>query len=582
MRLVATPARRPPARTLVEVEHLGRCPLALASACCAAAVLVVFAPALGNQFVNYDDDTYILQNPHVLGGLTSADMQWAASAVAASNWHPLTWVSLQLDASLYRVDAWGYHLGNVLLHAASSALVLWLLATATGALWASVLAAGLFALHPLRVESVAWAAERKDVLAGLFFVLAVWAYVRYARRPSEMRLAGVAAALVLGLAAKPMLVTVPFVLLFLDFWPLRRLSAKVLGAPRPLPASWAGLVVEKLPLLALAAMSIGLTLAAQHAGGAVREGERLPAMARFANAAVSYWRYLGKEFWPTDLAAFYPYPSQPWSFALAALGAGGLLVVTAAAWAMRARRPYLLVGWLWFLGMLVPVIGLVQVGDQAMADRYTYLPSIGLAVAVAWVLAEAARLGGVVTGVVSAGAVAALAACSAATWFQLHVWHDSVTLWDHALATAEDNPTARFSLGLALRRTGRLEEAAEEYRKALEFNSADAEAHNNLGYVLLLLHRPAEAAAHFESAVGVNPAKANAWQNLARARDALGRPLQAALAYATAAELYEAMGARSEARAAAIAALRLLPERSGDPEVRRLRERLGRIAGTRS
>lgn len=567
---------RPPSRVAVGLASVG----------CAAAVLIAFSPALGNHFVNLDDDTYIVQNRRILVGLSPEAVLWAAGATHASNWHPLTWVSLQLDASLYGLDAWGYHLTNLLLHAASSALLLGALAVATGTLRPSALAAALFALHPLRAESVVWAAERKDVLAGLFFALTLWAYLSYAARPSPGRYGVVALALALGLAAKPMLVSVPFVLLLLDFWPLGRART---GRPRDaatrpwrqtdLSAPWTKLIAEKLPLFALAALSAGATLEAQYQGGAVRDTGRLPAEARVANAAVAYWRYVGKEVWPANLTVFYPYPSRPWSRAQVLTAAAGLAAVCAAAWLLRGRWPYLLVGWLWFLGMLLPVIGLVQVGDQSLADRYSYLPSIGLTLAAAWALRDLGRRVGVPVVIAASVAGAAVAACAAVTWVQAHYWRDGITLWQHALAVVEDNATARYSLGHALRRAGRVEDAVDQYRKALEFNPTDAGAHNNLGFALLLLSRPNEAAHHLEIALRINPSRANAWHNLGRAREAQGRRPDAALAFEKAADLYETAGDSEAARFAARAALRLLPDQSADPEVQRARQRLGRFEG---
>ena len=350
------------------------------------AVFAVFYQTARHDFV-YDDEDYILHNRHVTGGLTSEGIAWAITAYHASNWHPLTWLSHMLDCQLYDLKPRGHHLTNVLLHAATAMLLFLALRRMTGVLWPSAWVAAVFAIHPLRVESVAWVAERKDVLSGLFFMLTLWFYARYAEHPKSWgRYLLVVASFATGLTAKPMLVTLPFVLLLLDYWPLGRFG-RVSG----------GVVAEKIPLFALAVASCLVTIAAQQ--NAINSFEHLPLSRRLANAAVAYVAYIGKMFYPADLAVLYPLPEGPppvWEVVVAATV---LLSITMAVFAVRRKYPYLLFGWLWFLGTLVPVIGLMQVGIQAMADRYTYLTQIGLYIALAWGVCTWPARGPIVVGV---------------------------------------------------------------------------------------------------------------------------------------------------------------------------------------
>ena len=350
--------------------------------CCllALAVAVVFGQTVQHDFINFDDDVYVYNNPHIAHGLTGHALAWSFSTFHASNWHPLTWLSHALDCQLYGAhNAAGHHLTNVALHAAVAVLLLLLLWQMTGDLWPSAFVAAVFALHPLRAESVAWVSERKDLLCGLFFILTLAAYVHYVRHPFAWgRYLLVLGAFALGLMAKPMLVTLPFLLLLLDYWPLGRMSALELSSPK----TWRGLVVEKIPLLALAAASCAVTPLAQRQ--AMIPMDVVPLSARIANAVVAYVAYIGQFFYPAGLAVFYPYPSEGLPAWKVVLGMVVLVIVSAVALLGRRRMPYLFVGWFWYLGMLVPVIGLMQVGSQAMADRYTYLPQIGLCVALAW------------------------------------------------------------------------------------------------------------------------------------------------------------------------------------------------------
>ena len=399
-----------------------------------AAVAAVFGQTLRYDFIkDYDDNHYVTENRHVTEGLGGAGIAWAFTTFHATNWHPLTWLSHMLDCQFYELWPGGHHLSSVLLHAATAVLLFLLLRRMTGALWPSALAAAVFAVHPLRVESVAWIAERKDVLSGLFFVLTLWAYVAYAGRPwSWFRYSLVVLLYALGLMAKPMLVTLPFLLLLLDYWPLGRFAPAAKGAAGAGPAATARrlgwLLLEKVPLLALAAASCVVTLLAQARG---HDGmDLLPMSDRAANAVVSMAAYLGNFFYPAGLTILYRHPGS-WPRWEVAAAAAVLAIITAAAILCWRKCPYLIVGWLWYLGMLVPVLGLVQVGSQAMADRYTYLPMIGVTIALAWLLASAAenwRWGGPVFGAAAALAVAVLMGCA---WQQTSYWRNSETLWDH-------------------------------------------------------------------------------------------------------------------------------------------------------
>ena len=486
------------------------------------AVGLVFGRTVGHEFVNYDDGNYVSANPAVAGGLTAAGIRWAFTQRHADNWHPLTWLSHMLDVRLYGLNAWGHHLSSVLLHAAAAIALFLLLRSLTGRLWPSALAAALFAIHPLRVESVAWVAERKDVLSGLLFMLTLGAYVRYVRRPrSAVRYLAVFALFALGLMAKPMLVPLPLLLLVLDWWPLGRL-APADTARRPGQRAWRlggltlppALLLEKVPLLALAAVSSALTLWAQ-------QETRLPGAVlgfglRLGNAVVAYADYLVLFFAPTGLAVFYPHAESAlprWKIAAAA---ATLLAATAAALALRRRLPHLLAGWLWYAGMLVPVAGLVQVGRQGMADRYTYLPQIGLGVALAWTAAAACRRRALGRWVRQAS-LAAIALLAGLAWRQAGFWRDSETLFTRALAVTSGNFVAHANLGVALHERGRIDEAIVHYRAALELQPGFAEIQYDLGNALAARQQPEEAAEHYRQALALRPDYAEAHYGLGNA-----------------------------------------------------------------
>jgi hypothetical protein len=483
----------------------------------AICTLAVFGLLGGCEFTNFDDSFYVTRNPQIMEGLSASGAWWALTTTYNSNWHPLTWLSLQLDYQVYGLNPVGYHITNLLLHTANVVLLFWVLRGMTGAAAPSALVAGLFAVHPLHVESVAWIAERKDVLSTLFWMLTLAAYLRYVERPSIWRYGGLAVALALGLLAKPMLVTLPFVLLLLDYWPLRRLAP--FG-----PRRFGPLLAEKLPLLVLAGASCAITLIAQHQGAAVRPLEDLPLASRAANGLAAYATYLLQAFWPLDLAAFYPYVDLAWSDARM-WGAGLLLAgITAVAILQRARRPYLLVGWLWYLGTLVPVIGLVQVGSQAHADRYTYVPLIGVFVMIAWAVAELVGRGGLVRWLALAFTAAALVGCVVLTWRQVSYWHDSTTLWAHTIAVTGPNARAHFGLGAAFRDLGWLRAGAEEFRRALAINPRYDAARSNLGWCLLLQGRLEEADAELHRILQSNPDDANAHFQLGVSASLRNRP----------------------------------------------------------
>jgi tetratricopeptide (TPR) repeat protein len=478
--------------------------------------VVLYAPVRTHEFLNYDDNEYVTEHAHVPNGLTWAGVRWALTGVHQATWHPLTSLSHLLDVEVFGLDAGAHLLENVVLHALATAVLFLALAAMTGARWPSAWVAAVFAWHPLHVESVAWVSERKDVLSGLCWMLTVAAHVRYARRPTWGRWAAVVATFTAGLLAKPMLVTLPFVLLLLDWWPLGRLRDR---------ATAVALVREKVPLFALAAVVSVLTVAAQRSAGALAATlASTPLAYRLGNAAISYVTYLWKTVWPTGLAVFYPAPAHlsAWHALGAALVLAAISAAVAVAW---RRRPFLAVGWLWYLGTLVPVIGLVRQGDQAMADRFTYLPAIGLYVMVAWGalsvpgLRRSGAIGTAGPGAMLAtGAVATLVALLVVTAAQIPHWRNSLTLFSHAVAVTRDNHVAHSNLGIALTERGRHDEAMEHYARAVAIAPGYAKAHLNLGRALARAGRAAEAEAAYAEAVRLDPGSAVAAYNLGLAR----------------------------------------------------------------
>ena len=515
-------------------------------------VAAVFESVRHFDFIRLDDPGYVKTNPFVITGFSWTNVAWAWTTGHAANWHPITWMSHMLDAELFGAWPGGHHVTNVVFHALNTVLLFFLLRRATGATGRSVFVAALFGVHPMHVESVAWVSERKDVLSTLFWLLAMWAYVSYVRRPAWTRYLLVCLWMALGLASKPMLVTLPFALLLFDIWPLRRWpAAKGPGLGR--------LVMEKVPLLTLAVTSSVITVLVQRQGGAVTGLGLLPLGTRIENALVAYARYVGKSIWPTNMAVFYPYSEHlpaAWIYGSAV----GLVLASIVALRLVRRHPYVPVGWFWFVGTLVPVIGIVQVGTQAIADRYTYVPYIGLFVVIAWgavdltARAESRRF-------LPAGAAIAALVCAIAAWTQVRVWKDTWTVWSHSLAVTSGNyiahnevgiglvaqgrddeafehfqassrarpeyVEARNNIGLQLVKRGRVEEAIQQYTLAVRLRPEFAEAHQNLGYALMTQSRNAEAERHYRDAIRLKPDFAQAHNNLGFLLAANGKPEEA-------------------------------------------------------
>ena len=470
----------------------------------AALVWAVFSQTLGFEFVNYDDGANVYDNPEVTKGLTLGGLFWAFSHTQVGHWDPVTTVSHMLDSQLFGLRPGPHHLGNVLLHGATAILLFLALWRMTSALWRSAFVAAVFAVHPLRVESVAWVTERKDVLSGVFFMLTLAAYARYVRHPhSPARYAAVLILFALGLMSKSMLVTLPFVMLLLDYWPLGRSSA---GSP------WRSLFREKIPLFSMAALYSIIQLVADKEG--LVTTEKIPLLARLTNALVSYAAYIGQMFYPAHLVVFYPHPENSLPASQIALAILLLLGISAAALALRKKQPWLVVGWLWYLGMLVPVIGLVQSGELARADRYTYLPQIGLSMALTWAVAGLCgrRLHLLLLAPLAGMVIATLAVTAHR---QTAHWHDSTALWHHTLDCNPDNVVAHENLGSEFDHQGRLAEALAQHRRAVEIKPDYEIAQNNLGLDLYLTGQGREAIPHFQKALAIKPHHAQAHNNLA-------------------------------------------------------------------
>jgi len=505
----------------------------------ALATLAVYWPVTGFQFVNYDDTDFVTANPHVQAGLTAASFKWVWHSEVARNWHPITMLTHCLDCQLFGLAPWWPHLVNLLLHVANTLLLFYILKRMTGAVWRAAAVAALFALHPLHVESVAWVAERKDVLSTFFWMLTLWAYVRYAEdlkfQITEFKFYYALALFffALGLMSKPMLVTLPFALLLLDYWPLGRLKFG--------PGfSWR-LCVEKIPFLAMSAVLCVVTYWLQQAGGAVLSVSNLPLSSRVGNALISYVRYIGKMFWPRHLAGLYLHSGQwpAWEVALAALL---LAAISALALAQGRRRPWLAVGWLWYMGTLVPVIGLVQVGMQSMADRFTYVPLIGLFLILAWGGWDLAGAWGW-SKFVPVAAAGALAACAAVTAHQLTFWKNSETLFKRMIDATPNNYMAHFNLANLRVKEKRMDDAVSNYLAALEEEPNYADACNNLGGLYLDEKRYGEAIAQYRTALRINPgflrylSLANALADAASARQDTNQFAEAVQTYRQALQL---------------------------------------------
>ena len=507
------------------------------------------------DFVNFDDRETIVGNTHIRDGITLAGLAWAFTSAYAANWFPVTWISHMLDFQLFGLDSGWHHLTNLAIHLASTVLLFALLQRMTKKLWESAFVSFVFALHPLHVESVAWVTERKDVLSAFFWILTIWLYLDYVDRPGPRRYLLALGAFCLGLMSKQMLVTLPFVLLLLDYWPLMRPQSRDWQAEPPAPhqqsnksqsggtgafacrtsfsaTSIARLVVEKIPYLALSAVVSLVTYMVQHAAGAVTALDSIPIATRAENAVISYVAYLAQFFWPSGRAVFYPYPPvlPVWQIV------GSALILVAIS-ALVLLRPYLAVGWLWYLGTLVPVIGLVQVGLQARADRYTYIPMIGISMMLAWGASEIMARWPGVRFPLQVVAVSVCLAWVALTWTQIQYWQNSVTLFEHTIASTENNFIAHSNLGVVLAERGKTHDALRNLFASVEENPNHNDARNNLGALLGELGRTDEAAEQFAQAIRISPNDAHAHNNLGNTLVARQRFAEAANEFRTALQL---------------------------------------------
>ncbi len=476
----------------------------------------VYVPTARNGFVNLDDNLYISDNPQVKRGLTLETVLWALRSVEHANWYPLRRLTNLADVNFFGMWAGGHHLVSAAWHAAAAALLFLALCSMTGALWRSLMVAALFSLHPLQVESVAWAAERSNVLAGFFLALTLLFWERYARRPGAARYGMVLVVFALGLMAKPVLMTLPFVLLLLDVWPLGRLWSRGLSPAKFAAAPLGRLLLEKVPLIGLS-MACGQVaiIAHRQIAGALTTSETLPLVMRLANAALSYWRYLGKLFWPVDLLVLYPHPGKQISLGSSLVAGLLLAALTVLAFLYARRQPWLGMGWLWYVGMLVPVSGIVQFGSQAMADRFMYLPSIGIFTALVWFITAILPSRNHVRVLVGLLAGGVLVALTVVTMKQELIWRDSETLFRHTLAHTSKNFLIHNNFGNMLLAAGRFQEAITEYQQALPFYP---DAHTNLGVALSKIGRIDEAIRHFEEALRRKPGDRESTFNLNLAR----------------------------------------------------------------
>jgi Flp pilus assembly protein TadD len=493
-----------------------------------AGTVLLYWPVAHYAFINYDDPDYVVENYMIQQGFSWENLAWAFTRSHSANWHPLTWLSHTLDWQIYGSNAGGHHVTNLLFHAANALLLFWVIRLMTGKLWRSALVAGLFAWHPLHVESVAWVAERKDVLSTFFGLLSLGAYAKYCRIPkSKSRSAFYGVSLfcfACSLMSKPMLVTFPFLLLLLDYWPLERLRLEVRSSSSAIPRirHLRSAIVEKLPFFAMSLVSSVITLTAQQQSMASLN--HISPGVRVGTAAVAYVTYLCKMACPTGLAVFYPYPLSgsfsTWQeiFSLTLLAG-----ITACAWRWKTRQPWLVVGWLWYLGTLVPVIGLVQVGSQAMADRYTYLPMLGVCIMVVWMIAEWATHSVLRqrTGFIAGTAV--MLTCLFISRRQMSYWQNSETLFRHALAVTRNNSVAHFCLGSVLADKGQVDEAIPHFREALRIDPEDPETHNSLGSTLASRGELGEAIEHYSQALRIQPDNVGSLNNLGAALFSQGK-----------------------------------------------------------
>jgi hypothetical protein len=477
-------------------------------------ILAVYWQTGSHEFLNFDDEAYVTANPHVVSGISGKNMVWAFTSFEEANWHPLTWLSHMMDVQLHGLNPRGHHLTSVVIHCSSSLVLLLFLFRLTGGLWPSALVAALFALHPLHVESVAWIAERKDVLSGFFWFLTLYLYVGYTANRKAVLYVLALVSFLLGLMAKPMLVTLPIVLLLLDYWPLGRFSSRAQEEGQyPEGRRWIALLQEKIPFCLAALISSAVTLYAQQAGGAVPAFTVFPLSLRMENVLTSYVKYLGKTFWPHDLAVYYPFPR---SVPLWQVSGSLLCLLFLSLIALRAgrRNPLIALGWFWFIVTLVPVIGLVQVGGQAMADRYSYLPITGVFIMVAWGGQHLVRKWPGWQGLSVLLAAIIITALSVATWRQLGYWRDNISLYRHTLRVTTDNDLIHYNLGMTLARDGYLDAAIREYREAIRIQPRHFGAHNNLGIALAGKGELDAAIGAYKEAIRINRHGREAHNNL--------------------------------------------------------------------
>lgn len=520
-------------------------------ACIALLTVVIwtFYPSVHNSYVNYDDLGYLIENNQVQQGLNWASLQWALTATAAANWHPLTWISHMVDCQIFGPKLWGHHLTSVLLHGINATLVFLLFRVATGSFWRSLVVAACFGLHPLRVESVTWLSERKDVLSACFAFTALMTYTSYGKQQVALKVAGEKSAwywiwnflnsrrghlymlalflFALSLLSKPMMVTLPCVMLLMDFWPLKRTPQ--VSCPQ--------LCLEKVPFFALSAILSVVTFMVQSSGGSMIPMAETTMTFRIENALISYARYLGKFFWPENLAPIYPVPSG-WSIWLVAGAALLLLLVSSIVFKLRAKAPYALVGWLWFLGTLVPVIGLVAIGEQAMADRYTYFPLIGITVALTWGIERLTQAWPNRQALLAAVALGLLAASTFVTRRQIKAWENSETLFRHTIAATKSNYSAHMSLANTLSDQGRFEEALKHNMEAAQLRPDLAEPLNNVGVTLGKMGQIDAAITAFHQALLVNPRYPEGYRNLAFTLIQRGRVEEAIVEYQKSLDIY--------------------------------------------
>ena len=527
----------------------------------------VFFQTTNHQFINFDDPGYVTKNPVVKGGLSAAGVAWAFTSTAMSNWHPVTWLSHMADVQMFGLDPAGHHLVSVLLHALAALLLFLLLERLTGAIWPSIAVAALFALHPLHVESVAWVAERKDVLSCLFWLFTLIFYAGYVKRGGHRFYLLSLLTFVLGLMTKPMLVTLPLVMLLMDYWPLNRIAGEGQLKGRFLP-----LFKEKVPFFLFSLLSAVITIYGQHKGGAMATLDKVPFFPRIENALISYIKYIVLMIWPHDLAILYPFPKAVplWQ----AVGSGILLVTfSLAVFRYRNRFPYLVTGWFWYLITLLPVIGFIQVGGQALADRYTYIPLTGLFIAICWLVPDLMQGWRRREAILTALAVFIISSLAAVTWRQIGYWKDDLTLYRHTLAVTSGNYLILNNYGIALDERGDLAGAYGMFQETLRINPRSAMAYNNLGALFVRWGNNPAAVEHYSRAIEINPQYAYARSGLGKALEGLGRTEEAIREYGEALRIDPGMaethqnlailmmkiGRRDEAMGHFEAALRLNP-----------------------